>query len=145
MDKLFSFLGKNESHHFLRIAAKVIRVFYIVLGFSSVVYLIISGVTSGSFLTFLLSFVISIVSFCVIMFIGMVIEALLIGFSNIVENQFEELVLKNKEEETKEVFSLTKKQKANYEKLQKLNELKKSGAITDEEYDVKKKEFLDRV
>jgi len=145
MNRIFSFIAKNESHHFLRLAAKVCRIAYIVIGFGTAVYLILLGVVSSSFLIFIGFLAASLVSFCVTMFIGFVVEALLMGFSNIVENQYEELVLKNIAEETKEVFSLNKKQKANFEKLQKFNELKKTGAITDEEYEAKKKDLLDNL
>lgn len=60
------------------------------------------------------------------MFMGMFTENIIIGFANIVEDQFEELVLKNKDDEGNGVFSLTKKQKANFEKLERLNDLKYS-------------------
>ena len=142
MNKLFSFLTKNEAHRFIRLSAKIFRVFYIVSSFATAIYLIVMGVQSGFFASFLLMFISGLISFCVFMFIGMFVEAMLIGFANIAENHFEELVLKNKSEDIKENFYLNKKQKANFEKLDKFNELRKCGAITQEEYEAKKKEFL---
>lgn len=88
MNRLFAFFSKNESHHFLRIAAKVIRVFYIVVSFCLAVYLIITGVLIGNFITFLAYLLGGLVAFCVSMFMGMLVEAFIVGFSNIVENQF---------------------------------------------------------
>lgn len=145
MNKLFSFLTKNEAHGFIRIAAKVFRVLYIASSFATALYFIIFGVSTGEFGPFFLFFISGIAAFCIMMFMGIFIEAMLIGFANIVENQFEELILKNKAEDAKENFYLNKKQKAGFEKLEKFNELRKTGAITDEEYEAKKKEYLDSI
>lgn len=145
MNRLFSFLTKNEAHGFIRLAAKVFKVIHIVMGIAAAIYFIIMGINSGFFATFFIMFIAGLVALCVSMFMGIFIEAMLIGFANIVENQFEELILKNKADEVKESFYLNKKQKAGFEKLEKFNELRKSGAITDEEYEAKKKEYLDNI
>ncbi|MCK9471854.1 MAG: SHOCT domain-containing protein [Bacilli bacterium] len=144
MNKLFSFLTKNESHHILRFCAKVFRVIYIVLSIGTAIYCIITG-TNFEFGVFIAYLILGILSFAMLMFIGIFIEALILGFSNVVENHFEELVLKNKTEDKKENFYLNKKQKAGFESLEKFNELRKSGAITEEEFEAKKKEYLDKM
>lgn len=145
MNKLFSFITKNESHIILRIAAKVFRVFHIVLAFALAFYFILYGIKFGDFGVFLLYLFLGIFAFCFSMFIGIFIETLILGLANIVENQYEELVLKNKAENKKEEFYLKKKQKASFEMLEKLNDLRMKEAITEEEYEAKKKEFLEKM
>lgn len=149
MNKFFTFYKKGDSHQILRIAAKVFRVLYIVSAIVTSIYVVLmgSGVAEGLFDVgyFVLSLLFASFSFVVIMLMGMLIEAVWIGFANIVENQFEELVLKNKAEEQEVNFGLGKKDNVSFEKIKKLNELKKSGAISEEEFEEKKKELMENI
>lgn len=149
MNKLFSFFTKGESHQIIRIAAKVLRVIYIILAFVAAVYILIlgSGALTGFFNIgeFVLGLLFGAFLFVIIMLIGMFVEAMLIGFANIIENQFEELVLKNKAEEQPLNFGIGKKDNANFEKIKKLSELKEAGAISEEEFDAKKKEYMEKI
>ncbi len=145
MHRLFTFLKKHEGHSVLRFSAKVVRIIFIFLAFAMAIYSIIVGAVIGEVGVILLSILLSVVVFFVMLFLGIFVEAILISFSNIAENNFEELVKKGKGEDPQEVNPLSRKQNANFKILAKLNELKASGAITAEEYEQKKKELLEKV
>lgn len=142
MKKLFTFITKGESHHLLRKISKIFKIFYIVLASFTALGFIISGFNSDFDESIFFIILLAGAAFFVILFIGLVVETLLIVFSNIGENHYEELVLKKKVNEYDE---LSPKNKQIYDTIRNLSELRNTGAITEEDYEQKKKEFLDKL
>lgn len=144
MKVLFKISKRSEAHKGLRTAAKIAKIIHIILACIFTILFLIEiivmadyGVDVGVLLLYLLC---AVAGFFLILFIGWVIELMLLGFSNIAENQYDELVVKNKVEKVE--IQETNKTDTVYNRLQQLYNLKNAGIITEEEYEEKKKETL---
>lgn len=143
MKKLFTVTKRKDAQGSLITIAKIVKIFYIVL---AIVWVLITFIQMIVIMnddvdvdgTIILQVVFVILGFFVILFIGWLNEVLLLGFSTIVHNQHEELVLKNKVNETDESYN----DNDLYTRLHKLHSLKELGIITEEEYELKKKNAL---
>jgi hypothetical protein len=93
----------------------------------------------------ILAIFIGAIGFFLLLFLGWVAEVLFLGFSNVVENNYKELVLKNKDgdgESDQDDEKNTDQDDDPFTRLQKLSELRKAGIITEEEFEQKKTETL---
>ena len=142
MKRLFVFNCKKECSTLMVLSAKIVKIIHIVLACVSALFFLIAGIqlAENSVLFLLLYLIIGAISFFLILFQGFLIEILLLGFSIIIKNHYEELIEKGKIEDEP-----LKKEKKNFDvidKLNNLNELKNLGIITEEEFNQKKKEIL---
>ena len=144
MKMLFTSITIKDSYTIIRKTARVLRIVYIVIAGLTALFGLIGtinliGYIPGQALLFLIG---SLAFSFLILLIGLVIEALLIGFSIIVRNNYEELVLKNKVDDDNQTYG---KGNPYLEKLQGLNELKNMDLISEEEYNEKKKDILTKL
>ncbi|HHU55117.1 MAG TPA: SHOCT domain-containing protein [Acholeplasmataceae bacterium] len=141
MKKIFSFIKEKECAPILSIAAKVFKVFYLSLAVISSLVTIISGIISIEYELgyFFLSLLISAGLFFVIYFIGLLTETIILSFSVITKNHFEELKIKGFHKENGQ---------NDFDILNKLNLLKSSynqGLLTEEEYLEKRNDLLNNI
>lgn len=142
MKKLFTFINKKDSSVIITIASKVYKVFYIILASLSAVSALVFGIMEANDYgigPLLVMIIIGGASFFLILIIGIFIESCILGFGIIVKNNYEELVLKSKVEDSSELdeeYNIASK------KLNHLSELKKNGVISDEEFNEIKQELL---
>lgn len=141
MKKLFTFNKRKDSHLHLRFISKVFKVFYIVIASVSALtfFIYLGQLAEDNAGAIIVAIIFAAILFFITLFVGFIIETLLLGFSNIVENNYEELTLKNKGEED------SNSNNSIYEKIKLLSELKNLGIINEEEYDFKKNELLKSV
>ena len=145
MKKLFTFISAKETYMILRKVARVFRVIYIVLACLTVFIGLLASINYYHYDAFgaIMYLILSIVSAALILLIGLLVEALLIGFSIIVRNNYEELLLKDKSLEDEELR--IGKINPHFEKLQTINELKDKNLITEAEYNEKRNEILKNI
>lgn len=145
MKKLFTFLTVKEAHSFLRNVAKIVKAIYIVIATLGALIGLIGSISfmsdEGVFGFFY--FIMAVVGSLLILLIGTVIEALLIGFSTIVRNNFEELKSKNiLDPNGEETF---KEPNPNMDKLNTIKELRDNGFLSDAEYEELRKEIISKL
>src|SRR5690554_2189489 len=135
MKRLFTLLSLKDSNIILEKTAKIVRIIYIVFACLSAFFGLIASLQVISGGVGLLYIILSAAIFFIILIIGLVIEALMLGFSIIVRNNYEELRLKNVlDKDGEETYNKTS---PHIEKLHKINELKKNGLLSETEYDKK--------
>jgi len=146
MKRLFVFNSKSECPSLLVVASKVCKIIFIVFASLSALISLIAGIQSSSNLGnggyFLFYLIIGAASFFLLLFQGFLLEILLLSFSIITKNHYEELSDKGKIDD----FTLKKQNNNNsmlIDKMNQLNELKNLGILTEEEYNAKKKEILE--
>jgi len=142
MKKLFTFINKKDSSTIITIASKVYKATYIILACLSAVSALVFGIMQSidfGIGPLLIMILMGGASFFLILLIGIFIESLILGFGIIVKNNYEELVLKSKVEDSSE---LDEEYIQACKKLEHLNELKKNGVISEEEFNEIKEELL---
>lgn len=141
MKRLFSFNAKQECSTLLVVISKVVKVIYIVLACVAALIMLIGGiqVIQYSSLNFLLALVLGAAAFFLLLFMGFVLEILFLSFSIVTRKSYEDLLERGKIDDLP--LSAGKKN-AIGEKLHALNELKNNGIISEEEFNEKKKEWL---
>ena len=141
MKNLFNINKRKDAHKNLIVVAKIVKIIHIVFAcvyaLISLIYMIANGEYYGDVI--IVALILTVVGFFLILFIGWIAELLLLGFSSIVDNQYDELTIKNKAEVAEREIP---KNNDVYARLQQLHELKKAGIITEEEYEQKKKDTL---
>lgn len=151
MKNLFVFSPRKDAHLHLRTIAKVWKVLtFVFASLFTLISIIVAIANIGAFGTsdeeVVLVLLLSAPGFFLMLFFGWVIEVLLLGFSSIVENNYKELILKNKDGngngEAEDNEKPSDSDDDPYQRLQKLAELRKSGIITEEEFEQKKTETL---
>jgi len=143
MKRLFTLLSLKDSNIILEKTAKIVRIIYIVFACLSAFFGLIASLQVISGGVGLLYIILSAAIFFIILIIGLVIEALMLGFSIIVRNNYEELRLKNVlDKDGEETYNKTS---PHIEKLHKINELKKNGLLSETEYDKKWQEIISKL
>lgn len=143
MKKLFTLLSVQEAPKVIRIAAKIVRIIYIILAFLS---LFISFIGTIFFIAEeeprlgLLYLLMGIIGFLITLLTAILTEALLIGFAVIVRNNYEELRIKNIDMDNEDSNSSN----SDIQKLHMAKKLKDDGFISEEEYEGIKHNILEK-
>lgn len=138
MKQLFKFLRTNQIDTVLRKLGKFYRIVNFVLAGLTLLWGIILAFQTHNFGAAVFSLLLTVLVTLIVLVGGLLIEALLKGFSIIVRNQYEEVVIKGADLEDNK----SQTQSTYVEKLATLNELRENNLISEAEYQQRRNEIL---